>query len=69
MEDIAWENGLYLTRQTIVFNRENDTPKRILAIFERERRIPYREKLILRDEKNEYTEEFKNLCRSFYLHF
>jgi len=67
LEDIAWEEHLFLNNRTDVSNNEGGKPKRILMTFSFSRESVVRERLTLRDINNEYTNALKALCGDYYL--
>ncbi len=67
LEDIAWEEHLFLNHRTDVCNSEGGKPIRVLMTFSFARIPVVHEKLALRDLKNQYTDAYKALCGDYYL--
>lgn len=65
---IAGDNGLYCTRKTIVYPKQNLPPKRILLQFESERKSIFENSLVIETEiRHVYTPEYQDIVRDFYL--
>lgn len=66
---IAGQYGLYVCKKTEVFSRGNKSTERLLIRFSKTR--PLHEKYdtlcIMEEDKNEYSVEYKQLTRDFYL--
>ncbi len=67
--DICRGNELYINRLTEVYSLENARPKRLLwEISKRDSKLLH-ETLTIEKTPGEFTEEYKALCRDFYLKF
>lgn len=65
---IANRNYLYLFRHIDIYPKKNKPANRIILEFAKENRKPFSEKVCIRDiYSNEYTEEYKQLTKEFYL--
>ncbi len=65
--DIAKEKNLYWREKTIVYGKEGKKPERLLLSFSPEKGESSEKEMAIRDIEGNYTKEFKNLCRDFYL--
>lgn len=61
------DNHLFISKLTHIKTSPNKSPKRVLCEITQEPNKTTSATLIITDLDNEYTEEFRNLCRSFYL--
>lgn len=61
--------ALYCVRQCDVITRQGKTPQRVLLSFMKRRKETEYSKLTIYNEKNQYTLEFIQLTREFYLKF
>ena len=59
---------LHLNRYCTVFSREDKSPNRIMAEISRQESEGIKETLCIRDQHNQYTQEYKELTKDFYLH-
>ena len=64
---IASSRHLHINRCCNVYSREDKSPNRILAELSRKESIGSIEKLTIRDLNNQYTAEYKELTKDFYL--
>lgn len=65
---ICWENNLNLKTKVWIHTKENKKPKRVLLAYTRDRcTFPTGEKLILKNQDNNPTEEYLKLTGDFYL--
>lgn len=60
---------LNLSRLTTVYSMPNKKPVRILWEFSRINSIEQQNKLMIRDNENNYTADYKNLTKDYYLNF
>jgi len=68
-EKKAHLNGLYTLKWIAIRNTQNNTPIRIIASFSRKKDISQdKSMVVIRNEHNEYTEEFEHLLKPYYLH-
>ena len=73
VRQLAAAEGLYPTRVTRVYSKENKKPKRVLFAFKRTQTISLTEHrtqtdtLVLEDEKGGRSAAYSELCREFYL--
>lgn len=66
----AWEHGLDLHRRCQVYSRPETPAKRSLLGFRKGgATYPATERIIIRDDAGNYTEEYKSLTGEYYLHF
>ena len=63
----AYFNGLFLSRETLVYPKPDGLAKRVLAEFSRERKPFRKEELILEISRHVYSEKWKELTNDFYL--
>ncbi len=66
---IALFNGFYERRVTLIETREGITPKRALLEFSKQYEKTERSTLVIRSANNEYSADYKNLTKDFYLKF
>jgi len=64
----AEELGLYPSRLLAFFPRKQKPPERCLIEFTFKQRSPFTENLILHEQGNQWSEEYKTLARDFYLY-
>ena len=64
---LAAVHQLHLNRCCTVFSREDKAPNRIMAEISRHESIPIKEMLCIRNKNNEYSLEYKELTKEFYL--
>jgi tRNA1Val (adenine37-N6)-methyltransferase len=64
---LASAHQFYLNRYCTVFSREGKSPNRIMAEVSRHESAPIKEMLCIRNSKNQYTAEYKELTKDFYL--
>ena len=73
LENILFEahcTGLWERRITRVYSKVNKAPRRILLLLARKRQECIHDQLVIHNEENnEYTPEYINLTRDFYLLF
>lgn len=72
LDDISYEatvNGFKIHRITTVFNKPGAKPIRILVEFGKEDKISERKTLYIRNENNQYSQEYKTLTKDFYINF
>jgi tRNA1Val (adenine37-N6)-methyltransferase len=62
-------NGFYERRITLVETREGIAPKRVLLEFSKQYEKAERSTLTIRSADNEYSIDYKNLTKDFYLNF
>jgi len=72
VRQLAAAEGLYLTRVTRVYSKENKKPKRVLLCFAKLKIEDWRLKiledsLVLEDEKGGRSLPYQELCKEFYL--
>jgi len=71
VRQLAAAEGLYLTRATRVYSKENKKPKRVLLAFRFQisdfRFQILEDSLVLEDEKGGRSAAYSELCREFYL--
>jgi len=64
----AAEHGLYCVRQTNVIPKPKSPIKRLLLEFQRQKKILVDQDLVIElENRHEYSENYKNLTRDFYL--
>jgi len=67
---IAGQFKLYLNRETIVLPTLNSKPKRVLLSFSFQAKEVIKDQLVIEpEERHEYSEAYKTLCKDFYLKF
>lgn len=66
---IALLNGFYERRITLIETREGIAPKRALLEFSKQYEKTERTTLVIRSANNEYSSDYKNLTKDFYLNF
>ena len=64
---MASVHQLYPNRCCTVFSRENKSPNRVMAEISRRESVTKHENLIIRDPNNQYTIQYKELTKDFYL--
>ena len=64
---LASVHQIHLNRYCTVFSREGKSPNRIMAEISRHESVPVEETLCIRDSNNQYTSEYKELTKDFYL--
>lgn len=64
---IASSHLLFLNRCCTVFSRDDKLPNRVIAEISRKESELKIETLTIRDQKNQYTSEYKELTKDFYL--
>ena len=72
MQKLMETNGLQLIEETTVFNKEKQLPFRSFLQFKKTTEKPAsieRNQLYIKGPSNEYTDEFKNLLKAYYLQF
>jgi len=70
VRQLAAAEGMYLTRITRVYSKENKPAKRVLLLFEKSRPRDLEittDSLILEDEKGGRSAAYSELCKEFYL--
>ena len=70
VRQLAAAEGLYLTRVTRVYSKENKPVRRILLLFEKSRPRDLEitsDSLVLEDEKGGRSAAYSELCKDFYL--
>lgn len=68
--DIAHQNKLYINRKCWVKPNSSKAPKRVLLEFRFHPKVVITEYLTIeRDQRHDYTEEYRNLTQDFYLKF
>lgn len=66
----AWNQGLNLYRRCLIYSKENSSPKRVLLdLLKGECAYPCNEHLIIRMGNGEYSSEYKELTKDYYIHF
>ena len=66
--DLASENGLYCTKMVTVYPKSGATPKRILLEFSfKQNPLLKKDIYIETSERHQYTTEYKELVKEFYL--
>ncbi|MGM0408374.1 MAG: tRNA1(Val) (adenine(37)-N6)-methyltransferase [Bacteroidota bacterium] len=66
----AAEQGLYCVRQTNVLPKPGQKPKRLLLEFQRIKKSFIEEHLVIElNKRHQYSDDYKNLTRDFYLAF
>lgn len=66
---MAWEKGLNLQKKCVVYSKPHTPPKRTLLSFKKGNTIyPGTELLYICNEDGEYSEEYRNLTKDYYLH-
>jgi tRNA1Val (adenine37-N6)-methyltransferase len=69
-QEKAITNGLFPIRMLEVFPKESKATNRILAEYSFQRPMKIvRKKLLIRNEDNSYTDEYKELTKEFYMEF
>ncbi len=66
---VAKRQGLYLSRQTIVRSKRDKAPLRSLMTFTFTIQEVVQSTLIIHAESGDYSDDYKTLCRDFYLKF
>lgn len=66
---IATENDLYLSKQISIFPKKSKEANRLVIEFGLTKSTTSKLELIIREENNEYTKEYKELTKDFYLAF
>ena len=67
---LGWECGLHLYKRCIILSKSGDKPIRsILSLTKDHCDYPKTEYLVIRNKEGEYTEEYKELTKEYYLHF
>ncbi len=72
MQKLMEANGLLLTEETTVYNKEKQLPFRSFLQFKKTIEKPMsieRNKLYIKGPTNEYTDTFKGLLKEYYLQF
>jgi tRNA1Val (adenine37-N6)-methyltransferase len=64
---IAATHRLYLKRKCTVYSREDKSPNRVMAEISRKESEVIMETLVIRDQNNQYTIQYKDLTKEFYL--
>lgn len=66
---ICLENNLQLARKTIFYHNQHIRPKRVLLEYVKNSKQIIENKLIMKDEKGNYTAEYRTITKEFYLKF
>ncbi|WP_081250328.1 methyltransferase [Hafnia alvei] len=66
---LAAREGWFLLQHTEVTEFANRAPHRALMLFGVEPASPQSERLVIRDERNAYSDDFHELTKAFYLFF
>ncbi len=64
---LASAHQFHLNRYCTVYSREGKSPNRIMAEISRHESEQIKERLCIRDSNNQYTTEYKELTKDFYL--
>ena len=68
-EMLIKSTALYCVRRCNVITKRGKTAHRVLLTFSREMRVCKNSELVIYNEQNQYTDEFKILTKDFYLNF
>ena len=68
MQKLADAQQLHLVEEVLVYNDAKHLPFRAMLHFQRNKTEVLRNKLIIKDAENNYTPEFTNLLKDYYLH-
>lgn len=66
--DISKSFGLFPVRKLDILNFKNKSPKAVITSFSKDSNDFEKQNLIIRKDDHDYTDEFKDLLRAFYLH-
>ncbi len=67
---LSLENFLFCKREILIFPKENKTANRVILEFSKLKKKMKNEMIIVRDKNtNEYTTQYKELTKDFYLNF
>lgn len=66
---LAARKGWFLLQHTEVTEFANRAPHRALMLFGVELASPQSDRLVIRDERNAYSDDFRELTKAFYLFF
>jgi tRNA1Val (adenine37-N6)-methyltransferase len=69
LDKYCMEFGLYIKKQVVIFPSPAHQAKRVLLSYSKSDCKPDYDKLIIRDNKGNYTNMFKELTQDFYLRF
>lgn len=67
--NIGLEYNLHCFHQCRVKNSETKNAKRILLGFSKEQKTMEKTQLVIRNNHNQYSEDFKRICKAFYQNF
>lgn len=65
----SWQNRLYANRRLTIYHREEKEPKRMCADFTFRRTKMKEERLVIESGSGEYSEQYRELTKDFYLSF
>lgn len=68
-ETLIKSTALFCIKQTDVITKSGKSPQRMLLTFSRNNTCKQKERLVIYNEKNRYTDEFIALTNAFYLKF
>lgn len=66
---LAKQANLYLARTTVVFPNNQKISKRTLFSFTKNEQVTCLKELIIKNSNGEFTEEYKDLTKDFYINF
>lgn len=67
--EIAKKSNLYLANRTLVFPAKGKNSKRTLFSFTKTEKESYSEELIIKNNNGDFTKEYKELTKDFYINF
>ncbi len=67
--NIGLEYNLHCFHQCRVKNSETKNAKRVLLGFSKEQKTMEKTQLVIRNNHNQYSEDFKQICKAFYQNF
>ena len=66
MRHLAFEEKLYTYRQTLIYTKENTSPKRVLFQFASELQLCRTDTLTIYTNSGTYTPEYRKLVEKYY---
>lgn len=67
-DSLAINNGLYLNKRTVIFNRPESLPFRFISTYENTAKACFLDELFIRNSSGEYSDAFKLLLKPYYLY-